>query len=407
MAPLLPKLISDNQAGFVKGRLITENVLLAQEIIHGMKESNDGGNLVIKLDMSKAYDRLSWEFLYNGDPLSPTLFIIAAEVLSTGLNLLNQNPNFNGFSMSKSGPQINHLCYANELILFSFGERKSVNLLMKVLREYQEASGQEINKDKTNFYTYGIQSRRNIRRLHKWTGYKHAKLPFTYLGCLIDTGRKTCNLFSDLATKVLNKAGGWQGNMLLVGGKTVILEHMLQSQTLYLMAVLVPLMTIMKQIEMYFSNFFWGKKDDKNKYHWSSSEKMSYPYEEGGVGFKRLSDICKAFATKKWWRFRNNDNLWARFLKAKYCPRSNPISKKKNSKVSNAWKTMLNTRAEAEKYIIWRIAEGKVLFWWDTWTAFSPLNQLVNQNLKLGNNKVNEYMVDGAWDQTKLAEVLL
>ncbi|XP_059315569.1 uncharacterized protein LOC132066235 [Lycium ferocissimum] len=280
--------------------------------------------------------------------------------------------------MSKNGPQINHLCYADDLILFSSGERKSVKLLMKVLRDYEEASGQEINKDKTNFYTYGIQSRRNIRRLHRWTGYKHAKLPFTYLGCPIYTGRKTCNLFSDLATKFLNKAGGWQ----------------------------VPLVTIMKQIEMYFSNSFWGKKDDKNKYHWSSWEKMSYPYEEGGVGFKRLSDIFKAFATKRWWRFRTNDNLWARFLKAKYCPRSNPISKKKNSKDSNAWKTMLNTRAEAEKYIIWRIAEGKVLFWWDTWTAFGLLNQLVNQNLKLGNNKVNEYKVDGAWDQTKLSEVL-
>ncbi|XP_060190441.1 uncharacterized protein LOC132619606 [Lycium barbarum] len=58
IATLLPKLISDNQSGFVKGRLITENILLTQEIVHGMKQANQGGNVIIKLDMSKAYDKL-------------------------------------------------------------------------------------------------------------------------------------------------------------------------------------------------------------------------------------------------------------------------------------------------------------------------------------------------------------
>lgn len=63
LAPLLPKLISENQSGFIHGRLITENMLLAQEIIHGMKCNKEGGNAVIKLDMSKAYDRMDWTFL--------------------------------------------------------------------------------------------------------------------------------------------------------------------------------------------------------------------------------------------------------------------------------------------------------------------------------------------------------
>lgn len=37
---LLPRIISDNQFGFVKGRLITENILLTQDIIHGIKTPN-------------------------------------------------------------------------------------------------------------------------------------------------------------------------------------------------------------------------------------------------------------------------------------------------------------------------------------------------------------------------------
>lgn len=37
--------------------------MLAQEIIHGIKKPNEGDNVVIKLDMAKAYDRMSWYFI--------------------------------------------------------------------------------------------------------------------------------------------------------------------------------------------------------------------------------------------------------------------------------------------------------------------------------------------------------
>lgn len=53
---ILHKLITENQSGFVSGRLITENILLAQKIVHDINKDNEGGNVVINLDMAKAYD---------------------------------------------------------------------------------------------------------------------------------------------------------------------------------------------------------------------------------------------------------------------------------------------------------------------------------------------------------------
>lgn len=61
--PLLPNMISENQSDFLKGRLITENILLTQEIVQGIKTKNIGGNVVMKIDMSKTYDRMSWSFI--------------------------------------------------------------------------------------------------------------------------------------------------------------------------------------------------------------------------------------------------------------------------------------------------------------------------------------------------------
>lgn len=59
----LPKIISPNQLGFVKGRSIIENVLLAQEIIRDINRKNRLVNLMVKLDMTKAYDKVSWVYL--------------------------------------------------------------------------------------------------------------------------------------------------------------------------------------------------------------------------------------------------------------------------------------------------------------------------------------------------------
>lgn len=47
----------------MRGRIILENIILAQEIIHGIKKPKEGNDVVIKVYMSKAYDRMFWSFI--------------------------------------------------------------------------------------------------------------------------------------------------------------------------------------------------------------------------------------------------------------------------------------------------------------------------------------------------------
>ncbi|XP_075098066.1 uncharacterized protein LOC142175380 [Nicotiana tabacum] len=161
--PMLGKIISENQSGFFKRRMITENILLAQEIAQNINKNNREGNMIIKLDMAKAYDRMSWNFfmsvvrnfgfseewialiwglvdevwysiIINGtrkgfftssqglkqsDPLSPSPFIIGADVLTRSLNSLTAQANFTPFTMDHRGPIINHLAYADNIVIFS------------------------------------------------------------------------------------------------------------------------------------------------------------------------------------------------------------------------------------------------------------------------------------------------
>ncbi|XP_042964797.1 uncharacterized protein LOC122299028 [Carya illinoinensis] len=62
---VLPEIISPNQNAFILGRIIIDNIMVAYEILHTMKVRKKGkkGSMAIKLDMSKAYDRIEWTFL--------------------------------------------------------------------------------------------------------------------------------------------------------------------------------------------------------------------------------------------------------------------------------------------------------------------------------------------------------
>ncbi|KAK5811863.1 hypothetical protein PVK06_027242 [Gossypium arboreum] len=61
---VFPNYISPEQAGFIIGRNISDNVIIVQEVIHSMCSRKDGRNwMAIKLDLEKTYDRISWDFI--------------------------------------------------------------------------------------------------------------------------------------------------------------------------------------------------------------------------------------------------------------------------------------------------------------------------------------------------------
>lgn len=183
----MPKLISVNQGGFVSGRAIAENIGLAQELTHSLKLKARGGNVIFKLDMSKASDRVNWGFLQRvlkafgfndqwislihncisqnyfsialngslagffkssrglrqGDPLSPLLFILSEEPLSRGLSELHSSGKLLPYKVPRTCPMISHLLFADDCIIFTNGSKRNIEKLMSFLNEYAATSGQE------------------------------------------------------------------------------------------------------------------------------------------------------------------------------------------------------------------------------------------------------------------------
>jgi hypothetical protein len=188
-------IISPQQSAFLPGRLITDNTLIAYETFHYLKNSHSKkhGYVGIKLDMAKAYDRIEWIFLEKtltimgfptrlintimncvstvsfsilingnpspsfrphrgirqGDPLSPYLFILCADVLSSLISQLQADHKIKGIAIATNAPQITHLFFADDNILFCRAKPTEANYLMGALNDYQRVSGQQINLDKS------------------------------------------------------------------------------------------------------------------------------------------------------------------------------------------------------------------------------------------------------------------
>ena len=70
LKPLINSIISETQSAFIANCLITDNILIAFKSLHHMKNSCSGKKsfMAVKLDMSKAYDRVEWDFLEKNSP---------------------------------------------------------------------------------------------------------------------------------------------------------------------------------------------------------------------------------------------------------------------------------------------------------------------------------------------------
>ena len=161
--------------------------------------------------------------VHQGDPLSPGLFIIAAELFFRSLNLMLDDPNFTHYAIPRNCPVISHLSYADDIIIFSSGLKKSLNAIKKVIKIYENCSGKRVNNQKSCFMVgKNITNSRKVV-IKNTSGFNQKRSPMTYLGCPIFTGRKVKCLFTGLIDSIRGRMSNWSKNFLSSGGRLTLI----------------------------------------------------------------------------------------------------------------------------------------------------------------------------------------
>ncbi|XP_059630124.1 uncharacterized protein LOC132273112 [Cornus florida] len=244
---LLPFLISENQTAFVLGRLLHDNAMLAHELLHAMKTKSRFGHFALKLDMSKAFDRVDWmsySLVINGesgdtfvpqrglrqdDPLLPYLFLLCTEGLSILLQDAERNHHIQGVSIGRGCEPINHLFFADDALLFCKANMSQALHLKTIISKYGSLTGQVVNFDKSSLFFsshISIELRDQLRRaldIHNvdWIN--------RYLGLPSVLGRSKKATFSYLVNQTSSQIKTLKGDFLSKAGHEVLLKSVISS----------------------------------------------------------------------------------------------------------------------------------------------------------------------------------
>ncbi|CAM8943972.1 unnamed protein product [Rhodiola kirilowii] len=360
----------------------------------------------IKLDMSKAYDRIEWSFLEKmmqtlgfdatwvrkimmcvqsvtyrvktnenisdlikpsrglrqGDPISPYLFLLCAEWLSYAMVKYQEKGLIRGVKISRNAPIISHLMFADDCLLFVKAKSDAVRWLSQILRRYEAVSGQKVNFSKSEVVCSKNVPESFRNNIIHTMGIKIVDVHSKYLGLPLVFGSQKASLFRSIEEKLIRKIGDWKHKLLSGAGREVLVKSILQSLPLYAMSAFKIPIGLCKKLTGDVMKFWWHHGKNKG-IHWVKADTLFKGKIEGGMGFRRFDLMNLALLAKQGWRILTEPGLLvSKLFKAKYFPNVDFFNASVGARPSYAWRGMWAAREIIKYGAEWSTTESN--FYW-------------------------------------------
>ncbi|XP_016700008.1 uncharacterized protein [Gossypium hirsutum] len=360
---VLPFCITQNQSTFIPGRMIHNNVLVAHELMNYLRSPKNSPNkgCVIKLDMSKAYDRVEWSFIkkvmlkmgFSRDWIKKIM-----NCVSTVRYRAKCNMNLTDIIVPENG-----FCQGDPLspyFFFVWMFFPEVEAFMEILDRFMRMSGQSINLEKSMVYF-------------------SPKTPVPHRATLRDL----------LKMKVVDKIDGYLVLPILVTKRR---SRCAQRDSIDDELGLVGL---------------WGEKKGWNMLSWN---RLCYPKGMGGLGLREVGLFNIDLFGRQVWRLINcRDTLCYKVLSAKYFLGGDVFHPKNVEKPSFTWFSIAKAANALYEGFGWTVGNGRsIKIWHDNWgfEGISGKSICVDKRLVKEENMCELFndRKDG-WDTKRILEI--
>ena len=162
--------------------------------------------------------------IWQGDPLSPYLFLLCAEGFTSLFAKAENDGKIHGASICKGAPKVSNLLFADDSLLFCRATQNEVEVIFGVLQTYANASGQCINLEKSSVFFSSNTSASQKQDILRVLGVQEVHRFDSYLGLPTLVWRSKYHTFSYLKDRIRKKLQGWKGKLLSRASKEILIK---------------------------------------------------------------------------------------------------------------------------------------------------------------------------------------
>lgn len=358
LKPILQDLILPNQTAFVEGRLLVENTVLASELVNGYHKNKGAKRITVKVDIAKAFDTLSWDFLFaalesydlpaplvrllracvcttsfmvgyngtvsgffkgkrglrQGDPLSPYLFVIAMNCLSMMLDKVAREGGLT-YHHHCHKTKLTHISFADDLLIFIDGSLDSVQVVLQILHDFELRSGLAVSLQKSSFFVSGL-SEQEISAIQVSTGMPCGSLPLRYLGVPLCTKKLNLENCEPLLQQIKARLSSWSAKSLSFAGRLLLIKTVISGVSTFWCSSFILPKSCINRINSLCGIFLWNGRIDGHHSAKVSWETVILTKNQGGLGVKDLHSWNLACILKLiWMLFFRPNSVWVCWFK--------------------------------------------------------------------------------------------